>query len=140
MFGIGVTTGIEQEPMLPTGLVTPSGITWLQFNDGVVANVARENFTSLVTPRDAVMMGTPDFMAPEQALDFHTADIRADIYSLGCTLYYALTGQPPFPGGSMVQKLWRHQQAEPPDVRQLRPEAASAPIPPVALEAVTGSA
>jgi serine/threonine-protein kinase len=71
-----------------------------------------EGMTSLVTPMGSVMMGTPDFMAPEQALDFHAADVRADIYSLGCTFYYLLTGQPPFPGGTLAQKLLRHQQAE----------------------------
>jgi serine/threonine protein kinase len=58
-------------------------------------------------------MGTPDYVAPEQALDPHAADIRADIYSLGCTLYHLVTGRPPFPGGSFAQKLLRHQQEEP---------------------------
>ena len=77
---------------------------------------------SSLTPLGATMMGTPDYMAPEQALDFHRADIRADIYSLGCTLFYALTGQPPFPGGTLAQKLLRHQQVEPPAVMHGRGE------------------
>jgi WD40 repeat protein/serine/threonine protein kinase len=67
------------------------------------------------------VMGTPDFMAPEQALDAHAADIRADLYSLGCTLYYLLAGRVPFPGGSLTEKLLRHQQAEPEAVERLRP-------------------
>lgn len=60
------------------------------------------------------------YLPPEQALDFHGADIRADIYSLGCTFYYLLTGQPPFAGGTMAQKLIKHQQAEPPPIDAIR--------------------
>jgi serine/threonine protein kinase len=77
--------------------------------------------TAVLTPVGAVTMGTPDYLAPEQAIDFHHVDIRADIYGLGCALFYLLTGQPPFPGGSLAQKLLRHQQAEPPLLEQLRP-------------------
>lgn len=74
--------------------------------------------SSMVTPTKAAMIGTPDFLAPEQAVDFHSADTRADIYSLGCTLYYLLTAAAPFPGGTMADKLLRHQMAEPPDLRE----------------------
>lgn len=69
---------------------------------------------------NTALQGTPDYLAPEQALDFHAADTRADIYSLGCTFFFLLTGQPPFPGGSLPQKLLRHQQAEPPDIATSR--------------------
>ncbi len=55
------------------------------------------------------VMGTPEFIAPEQARDSHTSDVRADIYSLGCTLYFLLTGLPPFPDGSLTEKLLQHQ-------------------------------
>jgi serine/threonine protein kinase len=68
------------------------------------------------------LLGTVDYMAPEQALDCRGVDIRADIYSLGCTFYYLLTGQPPFAGGSVVQKLLRHQQEEPRQLEVLRPD------------------
>jgi serine/threonine protein kinase len=67
-----------------------------------------------------VVMGTPDYMAPEQAIDSHSVDIRADIYSLGCTLYFLLAGQPPFPESSLTQKLLWHQQKDPEPVRKLR--------------------
>jgi serine/threonine-protein kinase len=76
---------------------------------------------STITGSNTMMMGTVDFMAPEQAIDSHAVDIRADVYSLGCTLYYLLTGRPPFPGGSDAEKLVGHQLKEPPAVRELRP-------------------
>jgi serine/threonine protein kinase len=59
------------------------------------------------------LLGAPDYMAPEQARDAHTADVRADIYSLGCVLYHVLTGQPPFPGGNVVNKMMRHASEKP---------------------------
>jgi serine/threonine-protein kinase len=68
------------------------------------------------------MMGTPDFLAPEQALDAHKVDVRADLYSLGCTFYYLLTGEVPFPGGVFTQKLVGHQMRDPTPVELHRPE------------------
>src|SRR5262249_13617316 len=55
------------------------------------------------------VMGTPDFIAPEQARNSHTCDVRADLYSLGCTFYYLLSGQVPFPKGTLTEKLLQHQ-------------------------------
>ncbi len=66
------------------------------------------------------VMGTPDYIAPEQARDAHSADIRADIYSLGCTLHYLLTGKPPFETGSVVEKLKAHVEKSPPSLGELR--------------------
>jgi serine/threonine-protein kinase len=65
--------------------------------------------------------GSVDYLAPEQAVDFHQADIRSDIYGLGCTFYYLLTGKPPFPAGSLAQRLMNHQRVPPPPLSQLRP-------------------
>ena len=59
-------------------------------------------------------MGTPDYMSPEQAIDPRTADIRTDLYSLGCTLYFLLTGQAPFPGGTLLEKVEQHKKQPPP--------------------------
>jgi serine/threonine-protein kinase len=58
------------------------------------------------------VMGTPDYLAPEQAIDARSADARSDLYSLGCTLFYLLCGRPPFTGGSLAQVLLQHQVAE----------------------------
>src|SRR5437762_10045783 len=69
-----------------------------------------------------VTLGTFDYISPEQARDPRIADVRSDIYSLGCTLFYMLTGQPPFPEGTALQKLLQHNSDEPPDVRHFRPE------------------
>ncbi len=62
------------------------------------------------------VIGTPDFIAPEQARDSHSSDIRADLYSLGCTLYFLLAGQPPFPHGMPTDKLLQHQFNQPQSV------------------------
>ena len=72
--------------------------------------------------RDGTVVGTPDYMAPEQAKNSKTVDHRADLYALGCTLYYLLKGQPPFPDGSPIDKLLRHQLDPPPDLRRSRPD------------------
>jgi phosphate ABC transporter phosphate-binding protein len=68
------------------------------------------------------VVGTADFMAPEQAVHSSAVDIRADIYSLGATLYFLLTGRPPFEGESAVQKLVGHQLREPDPVHAVRPD------------------
>ncbi len=69
------------------------------------------------------MMGTPAYMAPEQAQDAASADIRADIYSLGCTLYFLLTGAPPFTGKSAFAILQAHVMTEPTPLSRVRAEA-----------------
>ncbi|MFO0843101.1 MAG: serine/threonine-protein kinase [Gemmataceae bacterium] len=66
-------------------------------------------------------MGTPDFVAPEQAADPRAADARSDLYSLGCTLYYMLTGQAPFGGATTLAKLVQHHLQDAAPVEELRP-------------------
>jgi serine/threonine protein kinase len=78
---------------------------------------SEENLTREFNER---VLGTADYLAPEQAADSHTVDTRADIYSLGCSLFFLLTGQPPFTEGTLVQRLIAHQTKTPPAVAEFR--------------------
>ena len=67
-------------------------------------------------------LGTFDYISPEQARDPRSADVRSDLYSLGCTVFFMLVGRAPFANGTMVQKLLQHQQDPPPAIEALRPD------------------
>lgn len=77
-----------------------------------------------------IALGTVDYMAPEQALNTRSADARADIYGLGCTLFYLLTGRPPFEEETIAARIWAHQSQPMPALRSIRPEI------PEAIEAI----
>ena len=70
--------------------------------------------------QSGVTLGTFDYISPEQALDPRRADVRSDIYSLGCAFYHALTGRPPVPEGTAARKLHAHQHTDPLDPRAIR--------------------
>src|SRR5690606_26333690 len=80
---------------------------------------------SLTVAHDEKVLGTADYLAPEQALDSHSVDARADLYSLGCTFYFLLTGHPPFTEGTLAQRLMSHQTKQPPAVTDERPDMPS---------------
>jgi len=120
-----ISSGRETMHILPGG-ETPLP-SWNQqtvikvLDMGLVRLVRAEASVASLT-QDGAILGTPDFISPEQALNAHRVDIRADLYSLGCAFYYLLTGSPPFPDGTHLEKLLRHQLDEPRPVEQLRPQ------------------
>src|SRR5262249_8303117 len=71
---------------------------------------------------DGAILGAPEYMAPEQAKNAHKADIRADIYSLGCVLYHCLAGQSPFHDVNMVRIMVRHATETPRPLRDVNPQ------------------
>jgi serine/threonine-protein kinase len=77
---------------------------------------------SLTVKHEEKVLGTADFLSPEQALNSHTVDGRSDIYSLGCTFYYLLTSHAPFPEGTLAQRLLAHQTKVPRPVEEERPD------------------
>src|SRR5579872_275956 len=75
---------------------------------------------------EGTTVGTVNYISPEQARDSSSADIRSDLYSLGCTWYHMLAGHPPFPDGGIAERIVKHLQEEPPDVRQFNPHVSKA--------------
>jgi eukaryotic-like serine/threonine-protein kinase len=108
--------------------VKPANLLVDQKNVVKVLDLGLARFTdddraSLTVQYDENVLGTADYLAPEQAVDSHGADARADIYSLGCALYFLLTGHPPFPDGTLPQRLMAHQKQMPPSIAKERPDA-----------------
>jgi len=87
-----------------------------------LAKARREGPVEKGLTHEGQMLGTPDYIAPEQSLDATKADIRADIYSLGCTLHYLLAGSPPFQGTSLYEVLQAHHSMEAKPLNLLRPD------------------
>jgi eukaryotic-like serine/threonine-protein kinase len=77
---------------------------------------------TLVLQNEKSFIGTPAYVSPEQARNVHDVDIRSDLYSLGCTFYYALSGYPPFEASTVVQMVVQHLEREPEPLEKYRPE------------------
>jgi serine/threonine protein kinase len=88
-----------------------------------LARFTDEDRASLTVQYDENVLGTADYLAPEQAIDSHAVDARADIYGLGCSFYFLLTGHPPFPDGTLPQRLMAHQKQQPAAIAKERPDA-----------------
>jgi len=101
---------------------------------------AHDHSGTIVT-RDNTVMGTPDYLSPEQSRSLHKTDIRGDLYSLGCTFHFLLTGEVPFPGGSALDKLIRHSTEPPAPLTRYRkdvPPAVAAILARLMLKAPEG--
>lgn len=113
--------GLVHRDLKPGNLIVdPQGN--VRILDLGLARMSEDDSSSLTLMYDAKMMGTVDYLAPEQARNSHNIDHRADLYSLGCTFYFLLTGRPPFVGGTSMERIIDHQIKPPTDVRELRAE------------------
>jgi serine/threonine protein kinase len=118
----GSTEGRQAGPG-PNETTLRSGVKILDIGLG------RELFDESTLPRqhdggltiEGVILGTPDYMSPEQARDARTTDIRADVYSLGCVLYHCLAGRPPFPDTNLVSQMIRHATETPRPLKEFNP-------------------
>ncbi|MFP6620122.1 MAG: protein kinase [Pirellulaceae bacterium] len=99
-------------------LITPQGQA--KVVDMGLARLHHMETNSADLTASGVTLGTFDYISPEQARDPRNADVRSDLYSLGCTLYYMLTGMPPFPGGTVLQKLLSHSSETPAELGSFR--------------------
>jgi WD40 repeat protein len=111
--------GMVHRDIKPHNLMrTPQG--QVKILDFGLAHFGREVKPEEDSATAGTIMGTPDYLAPEQARDAHSADIRADLYSLGCTLYFLLAGRPPFPDKTALGKIAAHLEQTPPPLTELR--------------------
>lgn len=105
--------GVVHRDIKPSNIIiTPSGRAKL-VDLGLARKESSESAPDLTLA--GTTLGTFDYISPEQAKDPRNVDVRSDIYSLGCTLYQMLTGEPPYPEGTVLKKLLDHQSGEPPD-------------------------
>jgi len=112
--------GVVHRDVKPSNIIiTPDGRAKL-IDMGLARQMDLHSVNGGVT-QSGVTLGTFDYISPEQALDPRQADVRSDLYSLGCAFYHALTGRPPVPEGTAAKKLQAHQHEAPIDPRLLNP-------------------
>lgn len=113
--------GLVHRDIKPANLLLESDGTIRLMDLGLVTAFEDEGDQSLTRAHNERVIGTADYLSPEQALDSHLVDPRSDLYGLGGTLYYLLTGRPPFNSGSLAQRILAHQSKEPDSLFDLVP-------------------
>jgi eukaryotic-like serine/threonine-protein kinase len=114
--------GLVHRDVKPANLLRDLEGTVKILDLGLVRSQPNENDADagLTRLHDEAVLGTVDYLSPEQAIDSHTVDIRSDVYSLGCTFYFLLTGAPPFAVGTLTERLMAHQSRSPTPLAMLR--------------------
>jgi len=117
--------GLVHRDVKPANVLVTADGSAVKLGDLGLARSDQPDHSLAALTRIGVMVGTPDYVAPEQIRDSRTADIRSDLYALGATLYHMLTGRPPFDGLGTMDKLRHHQAVDPVPVEELRPDVTS---------------
>ncbi len=112
--------GVVHRDIKPQNIMILPSSRSVQILDFGLGRLVEEHRTRSRLTRDRQILGTPDYMAPEQTSDSKSADTRADIYSLGCTFYFLLIGKTPFQADSAVELFAKHENERPPSVRSIR--------------------
>lgn len=118
--------GLVHRDIKPANLVVNEADVVKILDLGLARIVDSEEVASLTIDNAEKMMGTADYLSPEQARSAHSVDARADLYSLGCTMYYLLSGHAPFTEGTIAQRILMHQTQNPLDVRACREDCPHA--------------
>lgn len=118
--------GLVHRDLKPSNImITPNGHAKI-LDMGLALAVGEElPADKTIVGGQGYVVGTMDYIAPEQVDDPTGVDARADIYALGCSLYFALTGQPPFPGGTSLEKMKRHRIEHPVPVSEVNPTVSA---------------